>query len=148
MAPEFTTFEGIKRWLESIPGQIDGPAGPLTEVGKVYQEFMSAGICRPPDVDMVERFVAERFRRQLEEYFHDRSGTIVWRIKFESEIWDFPQIVKYHDDGPDLDVVTDLRCTIDQNWKAVRAYCRLYRAVTPDEPVLRREFNEQHWNSA
>jgi hypothetical protein len=43
-----------------------------------------------------------------------------------------------------LDVVTDLRCTIDQNWKVVRAYCRLYRAVTPDEPVLRREFNEQH----
>lgn len=112
----FEGFADLKKWLEakpSVKGEVHA---------RQYTEVFAAHLARPGDEKFAERMVAGLMAYQIERM---GRGLIHWRIPFESEIKDDPQIIEYCEDGPDLDFATNKRCRKDHNWKSIKGYCRL-----------------------
>lgn len=105
LIPPDGDFAELKKWLESFPDQGLGLMSAICETGEPYVEFSETGLCREPDVAVIERHVALRMARKLAKYLESRSGRIYWRVCFESEI-----------------------NTTPDDWREVSCYCRLYRA--------------------
>ena len=135
---DFDNFSGLKKWLAELPNQTVGDPTAICETGEPYIEFQESALARPGDVEVIEREVARRMGRRLGEYLDPRKGRIYWRIPFESDIDQTNVVVRYDENGPDLDPVLDRKCVMDKNWRRITAYCRLYRAnFRAMEPMAR-----------
>lgn len=133
---EYDSFLELKKYLHELPNQIIGVAAAVCETGEPYVEFQESALARPNDVEVIERKVAARMSRKLFDYIGKRSGRIYWRIPFEFDIAPTDVVVRYDENGPDKDAITDRKCVMDRNWRNVTAYCRLYRAtMVAPEPI-------------
>jgi hypothetical protein len=121
-------FGELKRLLDGLPNQVDGLAGPVCETGDNYIEFSERQLTRPDDEKIIERNVVRRFWRGLSVYLNERKGRIYWRMRLETDVEEWAEVIKFDDEGPDRDFLTDRRCFLDKNWRVVQAYCRVYRA--------------------
>lgn len=122
------SFAELQRWIDALPDQHLGVAGALSDVVEPYVEIMEGALARPGDVVVIESIVADFMQRRLKTYLNQRSGRIYWRVPFEWKIAPYPIVVRYDEDGPDIDFVTNQRCIKDKNWIGIKAYCRLVRA--------------------
>mgnify|MGYP001612549790 FL=1 len=129
------SFSDLREWLASFPDQVAGKVGPFTETSTPYMEFFSRSFSRPDDVTVIEVMVARDMQRQLEIYFNNNRGKIHWRIPLETEVRPAHIVLRYDENGPDMDYVLDKRCHTDKNWRDVAAYCRLYYEVSPQVQV-------------
>lgn len=132
------TFESLQRRLAELPNQTMGNPSAVCETGEQYVVFSELGLARPDDVKTIEAEVAARMSRRLHEYLDKRFGRIYWRIPFEYEISDYGVIIRYDENGIDIDPTTNRKCVMDKKWKRVACYCRLYRAsmVAPAHIVV------------
>ncbi len=127
------TLQELKEWLDKYPDQMAGnPSGICEATGQPYVEFYEYGISRPGDEAVIERHVAYELFLRITVYMGNLLGThtakegrIYWRIPFEWVIADHAEVVRYDDEGPDYDAMTDRKCVKDHNWKIIKAYCRL-----------------------
>lgn len=124
-------FECIKRRLADLPSQKMGTQQSVCETGELYIEFYEDGLARPDDVKIIERSVAQRMWRSLASHLDARKGTVYWRVPFEYEIIPTHVIVRYDDEGHDVDELLDRKCVKDKNWVSLKCYCRLYRSTMP-----------------
>lgn len=122
------TLARLKGHLDSLPDQQVGNASAISDVGEPYVELFEYAFARPDDVAIIERVVAQRMLLNLNHYLDGRNGRIYWRIPLEWDITPTKIVVKYDDDGPDIDFSTNQKCVKDGNWIKIAAYCRLYRA--------------------
>lgn len=122
------SFSAIEKWLAELPDQVDGIPSGISDCGEPYVEFIETALSRPDDVKTIEGMVARHMSRRLQEYLEPRKGRIYWRIRFESDIDTDAVVVRYDENGPDVDVLTDRPCVLDKNWRRIGCYCRLYRA--------------------
>ncbi len=123
-----STFEELKEWISGLPNrQANGsPTNICSQTGDEYVEVFSRHAARPGDEKYAEKMVVEDMQRQICKLFTDRlHGTIYWRVPLETQIQKWSRVKEYREDGPDVDFLTDRRCVMDRNWKAVKAYCRL-----------------------
>ena len=132
---KFYGFIELKKALEDLPNQVVGKPFSICEAGELYVEFLESALARPDDVEVIERNVVSLMARRLFDYLAGRSGRIYWRIPFEYEIAHHSEVVRYDENGPDTDIFTDRRCVLDNNWRRVACYARLYRAThyVPEE---------------
>lgn len=124
-------FADVKLALEELPSQRVGNASAVCETGEVYTEFFEYGLARPKDAEVIERLVAQRMWRSLDLYLSARNGTVYWRVPFEHEIGQTNVVVRYDEDGTDVDPITERKCVMDKDWIKIACYCRLYRATCP-----------------
>jgi hypothetical protein len=125
---EPNSFETLKEWLGTFPNQKTGRPTSTTDDGNKYVEFSHYALSRPDDVEEITRIVCIQTRRRLDDYLNRRYGMIEWRIPLELDVENTYSVLRYSDDGPDMDVLVNRQCFKDKNWKRIKAYCRLYRA--------------------
>lgn len=126
---DIANFADLVEWLASFPDQGAGDPCGVCQTGEPYVVFSHTALARSEDVEVIEREVARSMACRLDDYLRSRGGRIYWRIPFESEIRDDAAVVRFSEDGPDVDFLTDRKCFKDHNWKRVSAYCRVYRAT-------------------
>lgn len=131
------SFIELKHWLDGLPNQVDGDPCAVSDIGEPYVAFHFGALARPGDVEVVESVVADYMRNALENYLKDKGGRIYWRTRLEWEIIPYSVIVKMDENGPDKDYVTDRKCVMDKNWRAVRCFCRLVRAQLKTMEVVK-----------
>lgn len=127
-APRMSGFKQLKQWLDGLPDQVVGSQAAVCETGELYIEFTESSLCRPADIDVLEAHIANRMAYRLSRYLEGKRGRIYWRCPLEFDVTDHPQVVRYDENGPDRDFLTDKKCILDKDWKGVSLYCRLYRA--------------------
>ena len=130
------SFDELARALNDIPDQTMGIACSMSDVGEPYVEFLSAGLARPGDEKIIERYVVAEMCKKLDSYFKEKAGRIYWRIPFESCISPHEMVLRFDVNGPDVDFVTNEKCVKDKNWVRVAAYCRLVRTTWPIPEIL------------
>lgn len=129
-----STFAELNEWLKSLPNEqfFDERTAICRRTGKEHRELFVSQLARPDDVKTAEREAVYRMQNLICAELAVRSfkpvpyspRPIYWRIPLEWEVQDRPQVVEYREDGPDMDFMTNQRCVMDHNWKAVKAYCR------------------------
>lgn len=129
MVPQIHGFSSLKAWLAEFPDQVDGFPSAICETGEPYVEFTYSALARPADAEIVERRVSEAMARDLARYLENRAGRIYWRARLETEENTDSVVVKYDENGPDREFVTDRKCLLDKDWTRLSCYCRLYRAT-------------------
>lgn len=125
---DYGSLAELKAAINLLPNKqiLAKPQGICEATGEEFKEIYVRHICRPGDEVFAERHVAQQMGWRIGELFTDRIyGTIYWRIPLEWEIVSAPQIVRYCEDGPDIDYVMDKRCLKDHTFRAIKAYCRL-----------------------
>jgi len=128
---EARTFADLQRWLADLPDQAKGDPCSVCQTGENYIEFHEYGLARPDDVAAIEAVVVQRMIRSLTTYLNPRKGRIYWRVPLEFSISETDVAVRFDDNGPEVDFVTNRKCVKDHNWRRVACYCRLYRANLP-----------------
>lgn len=136
MMMDFDSFASLKDALDKLPDQVTGLPASVSDVGEEYVQFFESALSRPDDVAVIERAVANRMWRSMNDYLSRREGRIYWRIPFETDIDDHAVVLRYDDNGPDMDFLTNRKCYTDKSWKRVACYARLYRATLaiPQKP--------------
>lgn len=108
----------------------------VSNTGEPYVEISQYAICRDAEFDIAatKKFVASRMVRALREYFESRGGvgTLYYRVPLEDIMQDYPVVIKYDENGPDKDFLTDRRCYLDRGWKGYGMYVRLLLSTLPD----------------
>lgn len=103
----------------TIDGNLNSPC---------YETFVTTTICRPADLQFAKNFVRSTFCDRIFSYVGSSflNPLVIWRTTPEVEIAAAPQVIRYAEDGPELDRWTDKKCYKDHNWLSVGAYARLY----------------------
>lgn len=122
------SFSDLLQWAKQLPNQTVGIQSAVCETGEPYVEVYHYAYARPDDAEFIESVVAKQMHGAMKAYLEERSGRIYWRIPLETIREPMRVIIRYDENGPDVDHVTDRKCVMDGNWVAVKAYCRLYRA--------------------
>lgn len=122
------SFSDLLQWAKQLPNQTVGIQSAVCETGEPYVGFLEIALARPGDVDAVEADVSKRMHRRVADYLQERKGRIYWRIPMETVREPTAVVVRYDENGPDLDELNDRRCVKDSGWLRIGAYCRLYRA--------------------
>jgi hypothetical protein len=125
------SFAELEKWLKEYPDQVVGLPQAICEAGEPYVEFTEAALARPDDVKAIERIVAQRMHRQLSSYLGSRKGRLYVRLPFEYEIDEQEVVIRFDENGPDKDFLTDRKCHLDKNWRRVACYFRCYKANHP-----------------
>ncbi len=129
---ESDDLASLKRYMGvRFPNPVRG-TGHVAATGEKYVEIAFSALSRPADMAIVSRFVFVTFSELLMSYLDQTCGQIYWRIPLEEDWIDVPQVVRYDENGPDIDFYTDRRCVLDRDWKRYGIYCRLLRS---DKPV-------------
>jgi hypothetical protein len=131
---EFNDLASLKRYLDNRFPNAGYGVSSLSATGEEYVEIAFSALSRsaPTDEEIVSRFVVIAFSQLLMSYLDQTRGQLYWRIPLEEGWIDAPQVVRYDDNGPDIDFYTDRRCFLDRDWKRYGIYCRLLRS---DKPV-------------
>lgn len=128
-AQKLSGFKELKAKLDALPNQTVGSPSAICETGEPYVEFSEFALARPHDIAVVESYTASRLGCRVLDYFQSRGGRIFWRVPLEWAVDDLPQVVRFDENGPDKDFATGRLCVLDKNWKAVKGYCRVYKAT-------------------
>jgi hypothetical protein len=96
--------------------------------GEPHDEIYVVQTCRreESDLTLAVHFALSQFRRRFEHELESLGdgAKVEWRVKPEIEVAEYDRIVRYHEDGPDKDFVTDKRCTFDRRFWLVKVYAR------------------------
>ena len=113
----------LKGWRQS-----DGPAATLNSAGEKYIEFGCGLHAREQDVDIIMSVACTKLANAIHTLaarYTPQTHAIEWRKRPECAVGDYPLVVEYRDDGPDMDFVTDRRCVMDKGFKLVKTYARI-----------------------
>jgi hypothetical protein len=122
------SFAELKKIADGLDDQTTGEPNAICEIGTPYIEFLHKGLARPGDEAIIERVVVGAMVRALNVYLGDKHGTIYWRERLEMDVGPYGVVLRYDNNGPDIDEVTNRRCVKDKNWVRIGIYCRLVRA--------------------
>lgn len=125
----YGSIEEINKSLVSMRWkQADGPKMYLNSIGEQYVECGWSFPAREADVPMLEILACKRLADSilhLASKFSPETHSIEWRKRPECAVSDYPLVVEYRPDGPDMDYVTDRQCVMDKDFKLVKTYARL-----------------------
>ena len=136
---EVFNFGDLEMAIEAIAiEQVDGMFGPKTACGVTYSEVNSMALARPGDEKIIEKIVCTDFLTKIIGFIdavqlsrNPVGGKIrlEWRIRPMFEVGNYPVVVKYEENGPDVDGRTDKRCVKDNDWNFIKVRARV--AVVP-----------------
>lgn len=138
---EIFTVDDFNAALAALPWrQVDGQPMHVDELGQEYVTLIETSLVRPGDVAIATGFVLQRGMRRLKDFVINellktgfpvartvdgQTGVIHWRVRPEFAAEKHPVVLRYADDGPDIDHVTDRRCFKDHDWLLAKLYMRV-----------------------
>lgn len=125
------SFDELRERLKAlVPDQCIGEPSTVCETGDRYQSILVKVWSRPEDLEALTKVAANEMADKLSEALSGKNGKLYWRIPLETANSPGHTVIKWDDDGPDIDFALDKRGYFDKNWIIIKAYARFFRAAS------------------